>query len=90
MPSIGCAESLLYGKYEEPAPEACEVTSVFEEKEGKRGIGCCLRTQTDMAAVFVSVGHKLALETAANRVLELSPKYRLPEPIRKARELLEE
>jgi len=34
--------------------------------------------------VFVSTGHRVSLQTAVKLVLELAPRYRLPEPIRLA------
>ncbi|MGH3861881.1 endonuclease V [Actinokineospora sp.] len=37
-----------------------------------------------MKPVFVSVGHKIDIETATELVLTLTPKFRLPETTRRA------
>ena len=47
-------------------------------------IGAVLRTRTDVAPVFVSVGHRVSLATARRTVLRLAPRYRLPETTRTA------
>jgi deoxyribonuclease V len=47
-------------------------------------IGHALRTQDDTNVVFVSPGHKIGIKEASEIILNCSPKYRLPEPIRKA------
>jgi deoxyribonuclease V len=46
-----------------------------------------LRTQTRVNPVFVSVGHRIDLDTACRHVLALSPYYRLPETTRFADQL---
>ncbi|SCE79430.1 Endonuclease V [Micromonospora chaiyaphumensis] len=43
-----------------------------------------LRTRDGVKPVFVSVGHRMSLENAVDRVLALTPRYRLPETTRTA------
>jgi deoxyribonuclease V len=47
-------------------------------------IGEVLRTRDGVAPVFVSVGHRVSLASARRLVLSLSPRFRLPEPVRAA------
>jgi deoxyribonuclease V len=47
-------------------------------------IGVALRTKDKVQPLYVSVGHRISLETAARYVLECAPKYRLPETTRLA------
>ena len=51
-------------------------------------IGALLRTQTRVKPLYVSVGHKVDLETAVDWVLRLSVQYRLPETTREADQLV--
>ena len=51
-------------------------------------VGKVLRTQHNVKPVFVSIGHKISLDTAVDWVLKLSPKYRLPETTRQADQLV--
>jgi deoxyribonuclease V len=37
--------------------------------------------------VYVSVGHRISIETACHWVLRLAPAYRIPEPLRAANRL---
>jgi deoxyribonuclease V len=47
-------------------------------------VGEVVRTQTGVEPVFVSVGRRVSLETARERVLRLAPRYRIPETTRLA------
>ncbi len=50
-------------------------------------IGAVLRTRTSVKPVYVSVGHRVSLETAIAYVLRCTTKYRLPETTRLADKL---
>lgn len=79
IPTIGCAKKRLVGFYEEPeSKRGSNSTMVFDGKE----VGKALRTQDGIKPVFVSVGHKISLETACEWILHLTPNYRLPETTR--------
>jgi deoxyribonuclease V len=80
-PSIGCGKSLLVGEHAEPAPRRGSSTLLLHR--GER-IGRCLRTRAGVRPVYVSIGHRCALEHAVSIVLACAPRYRLPEPIRAA------
>ena len=50
-------------------------------------IGMVLRTRTSVKPLYVSVGHRISLETAVDYVLRSAPRYRLPETTRQAHRL---
>lgn len=84
-PSIGCAKSPLYGKFETPGDEKGVFTYIKDNES--RIIGACLRSRKGVKPIFISVGHKLSLDCAIEIVLNCTPRYRLPEPIRSAHNL---
>lgn len=81
MPSIGCAKSRLTGSYEEPGPHAGDRSPLVNHGEV---VGMALRTKPRTNPIFVSIGHKIDLETAVEVVLRCLRGYRLPEPTRLA------
>lgn len=81
VPTIGCAKSRLVGVHNEPPQEAGRWVSLYDDHEV---IGAVVRTRTGVSPIFVSIGHKVDLETAVRLVLSCRTKYRLPEPIRYA------
>ncbi|HEV2457064.1 MAG TPA: deoxyribonuclease V [Ktedonobacterales bacterium] len=83
-PSIGCAKSRLIGSYNEPGPEPGDRTPLLDRGEV---IGAVLRTKARTKPLFISVGHKIDLETAVEVVLRCLRGYRLPEPTRLAHNL---
>lgn len=90
-PTIGCAKSLLYGKYEKmPARSKGSYTYLKDEKGDLSAealakaeiIGAILRTKNNVRPVFVSPGYKMNLELAMKIVLKCCTKYRISEPLR--------
>ncbi len=81
LPTIGCAKSRLCGEHAEPGRRR---GSKVELRQGGEVIGTVLRTRDGVKPLYVSVGHKIGLEAAAQWVLRLAPRFRLPEPIRVA------
>jgi deoxyribonuclease V len=43
-----------------------------------------VRTRDGVNPIYVSIGHRIDLDTAVRAVLRCSNRYRLPEPIRAA------
>lgn len=81
IPTIGCAKTRLIGEYREPGYDRGDFSDLVDNNEV---IGRVLRTQDSLKPVFVSIGHKISLETACDLVLRLCSQYRLPEVIRAA------
>jgi len=79
IPSIGCAKSHLFGRYDEPGSERGDRSPV-EDRSG-RVIGSVLRTRAGVRPVYVSPGHMIDLRTAIRIILACSPKYRIPVPL---------
>ncbi len=79
IPSIGCAKSHLYGRYEEPGPRRGDRSTVSDTSG--RVIGSVLRTRTGVRPVYVSPGHMIDLKTSIRLILACSPKYRIPVPL---------
>lgn len=81
LPSIGCAKSRLVGQH--PMPGA-EVGSYTQLLDGDEVIGAVLRTGAGTSPIYVSIGHKIDLETAIRWVMRCCRGYRQPEPTRLA------
>jgi deoxyribonuclease V len=81
VPTIGCAKSRLCGSHFEPASEAGSHAELLDKDEV---IGAVLRTKSKVNPIYVSIGHKVDLETAIHWTLQCCRGYRLPEPTRLA------
>ncbi len=84
VPTIGVAKSRLVGTHG-PVPEAR--ASWVPLRDGSEAIGAVLRTRAGVRPVYVSIGHRVDLVTAIEYVLRCTPRYRLPEPVRRAHAL---
>ena len=80
-PTIGCAKSRLWGRYEEPGLEQGAYTELTDKDEV---IGVVVRTRTNVRVVYVSIGHKISLDSARTWILACCRGYRLPETTRYA------
>ncbi|HEX73705.1 MAG TPA: deoxyribonuclease V [Dehalococcoidia bacterium] len=80
-PTIGCAKSRLCGQHEEPGVDSGSYAKVIDRDET---IGVALRTKFGVKPIYVSIGHKIDLQTAIHWVMKCCRGYRLPEPTRLA------
>jgi deoxyribonuclease V len=80
-PGVGVAKSRLIGTFDDPPAEAGASSPLMDAGEQ---IGLVLRTRTATRPLFVSVGHRVDLDSAASIVLACCTKYRVPEPTRQA------
>jgi deoxyribonuclease V len=71
VPSVGCAKSRLCGKETEPGEEKGSWTPLLDRGEV---IGAVVRTRSRVRPVYVSVGHRVDLETAVSLVLSCATK----------------
>ncbi|QMW07212.1 deoxyribonuclease V [Spirosoma foliorum] len=85
VPTIGCAKSRLVGFFEPVDLQRGSFSPLIWDSQA---VGIALRTQDAINPVFVSVGHKVSLETAREWVLRLTPQYRLPETTRAVDQLV--
>lgn len=81
IPTIGCGKSRYIGEYDTPLEERGCQSGLYD---GNEQIGAALRTQQNIKPVFVSIGHRISLETACQWILKTTRKYRLPETTRLA------
>lgn len=79
IPSIGVAKTPYIGEHGTVGNNRGDWQPIYDNHEI---IGAALRTQTNVKPVYVSVGHRISLESAITYVLECTPKYRLPETTR--------
>lgn len=84
LPTIGCAKSILVGRMT-TLGEPVGSTAVLVDKE--EVIGLALRTRERVKPVYLSVGQRVDLPSAASFILSCARGYRLPEPARLAHQL---
>ena len=80
-PTLGCAKSVLVGKYEEPPKERGNWSEMVDKNEV---VGAALRTKTNVQPIYVSPGHLIDLAGAIDLTLRCDGGYRQPEPTRRA------
>jgi deoxyribonuclease V len=85
IPSIGCAKSPLYGRFELPGEKKGSRAPILGARE--RTIGTVLRTRDGIRPIYVSIGHMIGLRRAERTVLDCTPRFRIPEPLRAAHRL---
>jgi deoxyribonuclease V len=84
IPAIGVAKSRLVGTHD-PLPVSRGSQAALLHKG--EVIGVVLRTRTNVKPIYVSIGHRVSLETAVAYTMACTPKYRLPETTRQAHRL---
>ncbi|WP_130446797.1 deoxyribonuclease V [Kribbella rubisoli] len=87
IPAIGAAKTTFVGTHVELGRERGATAELIDSGEV---VGAAVRTQDGVKPVYVSVGHRVSLPTAVERVLHLAPRYRLPETTRAADHLCRE
>jgi deoxyribonuclease V len=84
LPSIGVAKSRLVGTYDDPGSTRGDWSPLMDREEI---IGAVLRTRPNVKPLFVSIGHRITLETAIAWVMACCTRYRLPQTTRQAHRL---
>lgn len=77
--TIGVAKTRLIGVHSELGEGKGEYVPLIDDSET---IGAVLRTRAGVKPVYVSIGHKVTLDTAIKIVMACVSKYRLPETTR--------
>ena len=86
-PTVGCAKSLLCGTFEQPLKVRGSKSPVIFKEEI---VGYALTTKDNVKPVFISIGNLVTLDEAVEIILKVTPKYRLPDPIREAHKIVNE
>jgi deoxyribonuclease V len=88
VPTVGCAKSVLVGKFEEPDESAGSHSPMVHKGDT---IGAALRTRDRVSPVYVSPGHMADIPTAialtmrcVNGYAAGRSRYRIPDPTRLA------
>ena len=85
LPAIGVAKSRLCGEHRPVGPRRGQKARLM--LNGSQ-VGLALRTQDRVQPLYVSVGHHITLAEAAAWTLRAAPRFRLPEPTRRAHMLV--
>lgn len=80
-PGIGVAKSRLIGAYQEPPDRQGAWTPLVD---GEETIGAVVRTRAGVQPIFVSIGHRVSLETAVKLALASTDGFHIPKPTREA------
>ena len=82
--TVGCAKSRLCGEHGSLDEERGAWVALMD---GDERIGAVVRTRSAVRSLYVSVGHRVSLESAIDLVLACGRGVRLPEPTRWAHRL---
>lgn len=85
LPTIGCAKTSLVGNAVEPGFKRGSFSPIIHRGET---VGSLLRTRDGVRPLYISPGHRISLPTGREWILRLSSRYRIPEPIRIADQLV--
>lgn len=81
LPTMGVAKNPFTFSYAPPGAARGSGAPLVDDGDV---VGRALRTQGGVKPVFVSVGHRVDLDTACAHTLRLAPRFRLPESTRRA------
>ncbi len=84
IPTIGVGKTRLTGSHEAVGEKKGEWQPLLDKGEI---IGAVLRTRNGVKPIYISIGHRIDLETSIRYVLASTTKYRLPETTRWAHRL---
>jgi len=84
LPAIGVGKSRLVGRHDTVPAGRGEWTPLRDKGEI---IGAVLRTRTGVKPIYVSIGHRISLDTAVAVVMACTTRYKLPETTRAAHRL---
>jgi deoxyribonuclease V len=83
-PTIGVAKTRLIGEHRVPPDRRGAWVPL---RDGGETIGAVLRTRTGVKPLYVSIGHRVSLESAVRWTMTCVTRYRLPETTRWAHRL---
>lgn len=80
-PGIGVAKSRLIGDHQDPPDRPGAWTPLVD---GGEIVGAVTRTRAGVQPIFVSIGHRVDLESAVRVALACTDGFRIPKPTREA------
>jgi deoxyribonuclease V len=80
-PTIGCAKSILVGEAAEPGDKAGSTSPLVDKGEE---VGVVFRTRDQVRPIYVTIGHRVSLESAVRIVAQCVDGFRIPKPTREA------
>jgi deoxyribonuclease V len=80
-PTVGCAKSRLIGAHDEPPAKRGGWSPLTDKGDV---IGAVVRTRAGVRPIYVSIGHRVSLESAIHLVMAVSGPCRIPRPTRDA------
>ena len=80
-PTIGCAKSILVGEVSDPGLRAGSTAPLMDKGEM---VGVALRMRDQVRPIYVTIGHRVSLESAVRIVSQCADGFRLPKPTREA------
>ena len=81
IPSIGISNKILVGRHAGLSNEKFSVEPIID---GSESVGMALRSRENKNPIFISIGHKVDLDSSVRLVKSLVGQYKAPEPIRLA------
>jgi deoxyribonuclease V len=84
-PTIGCAKSVLVGTHRALAARRGARAPLVVDGRPR---GAALRTRAGVRPMIVSPGHMISIDEAVRWTLLLAPRFRVPEPTRRAHTLV--
>jgi len=86
-PGIGVAKSRLIGRQQEPLDQVGAWSPLVDAEET---VGAVLRTRVGVQPIFISIGHRVDLESAVQFALACADGHRVPKPTREADHFVEQ
>jgi deoxyribonuclease V len=83
-PAIGCGKSILTGEHKTLPSSRGSVAPLIDDGET---VGAAVRTRKGVNPVYISIGHRIDLDSAVRVILNCGRGVRLPEPTRLAHRL---
>jgi deoxyribonuclease V len=85
VPTIGVAGSVLHGEVLDQ-----DRTGTRYLKDGEEIIGAVIASKVGEKPIYVSIGHRVSLDSAIEIIHKTTKENRMPEPLRRAHELSNE
>ena len=80
-PTIGCGKSILVGEAQEPGARAGSTSALVNHGET---VGTALRTRDQVRPIYVTIGHRISLQSAVRIATQCTDGFRIPKPTREA------